>query len=262
MQAKTNLSAMETNLNNKQTGLVHYITREVPKELGDYLCVYTLLDDTYPYIATLRELKDMNLSKGDLKYGKVYIENSLNASIFYICEAETYLGLSVDWYSNVPDGLKTNYYAFNCGDITNKVIRVTPELSESSKELFSNIETMQTTQDNATNSIEEENMQAIKDLSDKQMIKDLNDLKDQQKAKDKYYSDYIDAVLNLTAGIPTWLNTQPTLVWKLDKEASVMLFADEANETFTLKDVKNDINFSLTFEQAQALGIIYNANYE
>lgn len=246
---------METksNLNNKETGLANYEIKEVPRELGDYLCIYLVKGYRVVSIASLRELKAMNLSKDDLEYGKVYIENSLNASIFYIHEAETYLGLPVDWYGNSPANIRTNYWAFNCGDITNKTIRVAPELSESSKELFSKIETMPTTQDNATNSIEEDNMTEINKL---------NDLKDQQKAKDKYYSDYVDAVLNLTAGIPTWLNTQPTLVWKLDKEASVMLFADESNETFTLKDVKNDINFSLTFEQAQALGIIYNANYE
>ena len=240
-------------LNDKQTGLANYVTMEVPRELGDYLCIYLVKGYRDVSIASLRELKAMNLSKDDLEYGKVYIENSLNASIFYIHEAETYLGLPIDWYGNSPYTIRTKHWAFNCSDITNKTIRVAPELSESSKELFSNIETMPTTQDNATNSIEEDNMETIKKL---------NDLKDQQKAKDKYYSDYVDAVLNLTAGIPTWLNTQPTLVWKLDKEASVMLFADETNETFTLKDVKNDISFSLTFEQVQALGIIYNANYE
>jgi len=231
-------------LNDKRTGLANYKFKEVPKELGDYLCVYTLVDDAYPYISTLRELKDMNLSKGDLKYGKVYIENSLNASIFYICEAETYLGLSIDWYSNVPDGLKTNYYAFNCGDITNKTIRVAPELSENSKELFSKLETMQTTYQPETDTIEEANMQEIKNLN--AMMEDFN----------------MDLDVDLNVNIPTWLNTVPTLVWKLDQEANVMLFADEQFDTFTLKDVKNDVSLHLTFEQVKNLGIIYSANYD
>lgn len=215
-------------------------TKEVPKELKDYYCIYKGAHTHFIYVYTLETLKDLPLTR-DAVAGKVYIEKSLSGSEFYLCDAEEYLGMSVSFIDYAPKDIVR--YApdyFFCISNTKKYIRVVPELSESSKDLFSKIETMQTTYQPETTHIEEDNMQEIDNLN--AMMKNFN--------------------TDINVGIPTWLNTQPTLVWKLDKDANVMLFADEQFDTFTLKDVKNDISFNLTFDQVKNLGIIYNANYD
>jgi len=214
--------------------------KEVSKELKDYYCIYKSAHTHFIYIYTLGTLKDLPLTKDDVS-GKVYIEKSLMGSEFCLYDAEEYLGMPISFLEFAPKDIViyAPEFFFNYLN-TKKYIRVVPELSESSKDLFSKIETMQTTYQPETNNIEEDNMQEINNLN--AMMKNFN--------------------TDLNVDIPTWLNTQPTLVWKLDKDANVMLFADEQFDTFTLKDVKNDISFNLTFDQVKNLGIIYNANYD
>lgn len=232
-------------LNDKQTGVADYELKEVPKELGDYLCIYQCSRTHFVHINSLENVKRLGLNTGDLRGGYVYVEHSLIGAGLYKDDAEKYLGMPVAYFYWAPQMLKNiapDY--FERADNTTKKIRVVPELSESSKELFGKLETMQTTYQPETDSIEEENMREIKNLN--AMMEDFN----------------MNLDVDLNVNIPTWLNTVPTLVWKLDQEANVMLFADEQFDTFTLKDVKNDISLHLTFEQVKNLGIIYSANYD
>ena len=52
-------------LNDKQTGLANYELKEVPKELGDYLCIYQCSRTHFVHINSLENVK----FELELKYG-------------------------------------------------------------------------------------------------------------------------------------------------------------------------------------------------